>query len=118
MHTLRKKRSVLVGFTERKKGTLLFKGKTESPVLRNTREGEKNKKTVFIRRWGPGDHDKWRSGKNSGDKEKQEGEATHVKRAIETSFKTKRSKWEKGGRQVNVMAVYHVVLVLFFTAFL
>lgn len=37
-----KTHTVLAGYAERKKGTLLFKGKTESPELRNTREEKLN----------------------------------------------------------------------------
>lgn len=46
MHTLRKHTLVLAAFTERKKGTLLFKGKSESPVLRNTREEKESSFTA------------------------------------------------------------------------
>lgn len=61
-----KTRTRLACFTERKKGTLLFKGKTDSVVQRNTTEGEN---ASLCSCQGPQDHEKGRRHRWAGNKE-------------------------------------------------
>lgn len=72
-----KTHTVLAGRTERKKGTLLFKGKTESPEQRNTREGKKKILPSPLRTSGSRERKvKERGKERTVNKEKQESDVT------------------------------------------